>query len=75
MYAGYTRGSKVAIKCLKGEGHAKINNYFLHKYTLWHMSLTVKSLKFLPLPFAQETIFFSAFLLYMASTAEAKILL
>ena len=35
---------------------------FLHN-TLWHMSLTEKNVRiFLPLPFTQETSFFSAFL-------------
>ena len=49
---------------LNGEGRAKSNVlFFLHKYTLWQMSLTEKDfINFLPLPFAQETSFFSAFL-------------
>ena len=33
---------------------------FLHKYTLWHAGKNVRF--FLPLPFVQETSFFSAFL-------------
>ena len=51
------------ILWLKGEGHAKINNNFFHKYTLWHMLLTEKNVRtFLSLPFAQEMNFFSTFL-------------